>query len=216
MEPEQKITLSKINLMQKRGLMKGLEMSLHSNGASIKTKLLYLRKQRKRNNCNFLSTFSNSSIFLRFLSNQTYCNRGIAKTDVPGKRATDLIDVGVAEYAPEAISRGVFGAEKARVSEEELEIREFGLEAREEGGERFGVVREVLVATALIVTEPAYLAELESIVALLILLRRLILAVALILRFVSHGVFRVRARFSPSLSERLVLELSSSATRFSS
>ena len=128
------------------------------------------------------------------LSNQTYFNKGIAKTDVPGKRATDLIDVGVAEYAPEAISRGVFGAEKARVSEEELEVREFDLEAREKGGERFGVVREVLVTTALVVTEPAYLAELESIGALLILLRRLILAVALILRFVFHGVFRVRVR----------------------
>ena len=138
MEPEQNITLSKINLMQKRGLMKGLEMSLHSNGASIKTKLLYLRKQRKRNNCNFLSTFSNSSIFLRFLSNQTYCNKGIAKTDVPGKRATDLVEVGVAKDAPESIARGLFKAEKARVFKEELEVIEFVLEARDEGGERFG------------------------------------------------------------------------------
>lgn len=61
-------------------------------------------------------------------------------------------------------------AKKARVFQEETDVGELGFEAREERGERFGVVGEVVVASALVVIQFTDFAEFELIVVLVIIL----------------------------------------------
>jgi hypothetical protein len=111
---------------------------------------------------------------------------------LPSEEATELVDVEVAEDAPKAVARGELGAERARVPEEETNVRELGLEPREEGWERVLVAREVLVALALIVVQIAHLAEF---VVSLLLLRLLLLIVVVIFIIIFRGIgFRVRIR----------------------
>ena len=89
---------------------------------------------------------------------------------LPSEGAIELVDVGVTEDAPEAVARGELGVERARVLEIKADVGEFGLEPREEGGERSLVAREVLVSLALIVVQIAHLAELVLALLLLVLL----------------------------------------------
>lgn len=72
-----------------------------------------------------------------------------------------LIDVHVAEDAPQAVAGGVFRAEEGRVFEKEADIGELGLEFGEEDGQRLLVAGEVLVTLALVVIQLANLAVLE-------------------------------------------------------
>lgn len=111
---------------------------------------------------------------------------------LPGQGATELVDVEVAEDAPEAVARGELGPERARVLEEETNVRELGVEPREEVREGALVAREVLVALALVVVQIAHLAEL---VVALLLLRLLLLTVVVIFTIIFRGIgFRVRIR----------------------
>lgn len=104
----------------------------------------------------------------------------------PGEGATKLIDIGLAEDAPKAIARGMFGAERARVSEKESDIGNLVVvEPREESREGLGVAGKVLMAVALIVTQLAHLAELESRPSLPLLVTRI--ALLLLSRSSSSG-----------------------------
>lgn len=58
-----------------------------------------------------------------------------------GKRTIELLDVDIAEDAPEPVSRNVLGAEQARVVEEEPDVAQFGAEPIEVPGKRSLVVR---------------------------------------------------------------------------
>lgn len=80
---------------------------------------------------------------------------------IPGKGTRELADILVTENTPEAIMRSRLGTERDRGLEEDANIGEFVLEAREEGGEGFFMLREVLVAETLIVIYIADLAELK-------------------------------------------------------
>lgn len=111
---------------------------------------------------------------------------------LPSEGATELVDVEVAEDAPEAVARGELGAERARVPEEETNVRELGAEQREEGREGALVAREVLVALALVVVQIAHLAEL--IFALLLLCLLLLIVVVIFIIIFRRIGFRVRIR----------------------
>lgn len=80
---------------------------------------------------------------------------------VPGEGAADLVDVAVAEDAPEAVEGGVLRAERGRITEEEAKIRQLAVETCEEGGKGTGMGREVLVAAPLVVVSLTHLAVLE-------------------------------------------------------
>lgn len=114
---------------------------------------------------------------------------------IPNERATKLIDVPLAEDAPKAITRGMFGAEKARVFEEEADIGKlFVVEARKESREGLGMAGKVLMAVALIVIQLAHLAELEFRPSLLLLVTR---RIAFLRRSIS---FRIRVFHSRRFS----------------
>lgn len=83
------------------------------------------------------------------------------KKILPSEGAISLVNVGIAEGAPEASARGVFEAERGRVFEEEEDVGELGLEAREESREGLGVAPDVLVARTLVMIQLANRAILE-------------------------------------------------------
>jgi hypothetical protein len=67
--------------------------------------------------------------FSRKLNKITQKDR-LNRMRLPGEGATELVDVEVTEDAPKAVARGELGPERARVLEEETNVRELGVEPR--------------------------------------------------------------------------------------
>lgn len=82
----------------------------------------------------------------------------------------ELENIKLAEEAPEAVGGGLFGAERGRVFEDGAEIGELRSKPREDRLQRLLVVGEEVVPPALVVVQLADLAELETSIALCLLL----------------------------------------------
>uniref|UniRef100_A0A7C9AD65 Uncharacterized protein n=1 Tax=Opuntia streptacantha TaxID=393608 RepID=A0A7C9AD65_OPUST len=78
-----------------------------------------------------------------------------------GERASELINLRIAENAPNPLMRITRRKNKARVFERGFDIGELLAEAGEERGERISVAREEIVAATLIMIDSADLAEFE-------------------------------------------------------
>jgi hypothetical protein len=94
--------------------------------------ILELNKTLKHRISKNLTFFSLFLAFSKKLNKITQKDR-LHRMPLPSEEATELVDVEVAEDAPKAVARGELGAERARVPEEETNVRELGLEPREEG-----------------------------------------------------------------------------------
>lgn len=86
-----------------------------------------------------------------------------------GEEAVELKNIKLAEDAPEPIEGGLVRAERGRVLQEEAEVDEFRSKPSEDRLQRLLVVGDIFVLLALVVVQLADLAELKTIVALLLL-----------------------------------------------